>query len=475
MYIDSTPCTDGFNRQIFIRNKNSYVTNCIGLFKCFDFLRQTSGYDIIKNNVAPTLPFKKCRGGRSQFGNVMQRLAGIMIGKEDLNDHDTIDNDPAFLSAVGLSAASGCATLCNFENSLQIPTINAMQKTLQDLFIHYAPKNPDILWVDVDCTPIYVYGNQENKEYSGHYRDYCLMAMVIFINHFPVYVTLDRGCQDGRAMLEEVYSDAIDFLREHYPNTPIVFRGDSGFIREGIIRGIVEKGAYYLFGYAPNKAIYKATETGWVPEVIKEYCRPGDGEPVLRALGEYAEYRPKTWKAEAHKNLRLILRDQFARKPAVTLKQKENYERPKEADLRCIITNIPTEDDGKCGQLWRASSAAIYEDLYCRRGSACELKFHELKDESRAQRASTRRFLTNFYRLLLSAVAYSIFIALRLKVFSRFEHKGRWWNVSVERMRRALLNVAGLVKLGLRKIEIEIQSALMDEPAFWHFWQYRII
>lgn len=61
---------------------------------------------------------------------------------------------------------------------------------------------------------------------------------------------------------------------------------------------------------------------------------------------------------------------------------------PEGADLRCIITNIPTENDGKSRRLWRATVAAINEDLYCRRGSACELKFHELKDESRAQRVS---------------------------------------------------------------------------------------
>ena len=107
MYLNSTPCTDGFNRQAHIRNKNSYATNCIELFKAFDFLRQSGGYDIIKSVIAPTLPYKKCRGGRPQFGNFIQRLAGILIGKEDLNDHDTIDDDPAFLSAVGLSAASG--------------------------------------------------------------------------------------------------------------------------------------------------------------------------------------------------------------------------------------------------------------------------------------------------------------------------------------------------------------------------------
>jgi len=128
MYLNSTPCTDGFNRQVHIRNKNSHVTNCIWLFKAFDFLRQSGGYDIIKSVIAPTLPYKKCRGGRTQFGNFIQRLAGIQIGKEDLNDHDTIDDDPAFLSAVGLSAASGCATPSNFENSLQRHTLTAMQQ-----------------------------------------------------------------------------------------------------------------------------------------------------------------------------------------------------------------------------------------------------------------------------------------------------------------------------------------------------------
>ena len=58
MYLNSTPCTDGFNRQIHIRNKNCCVTNCIGPFKAFDFLRQSGGYDLLKNIIAPTLPTK---------------------------------------------------------------------------------------------------------------------------------------------------------------------------------------------------------------------------------------------------------------------------------------------------------------------------------------------------------------------------------------------------------------------------------
>ena len=304
--------------------------------------------------------------------------------------------------------------------------------------------------------------------------DYCLMAMVIFVNHFPVYVTLARGCEDSRNMLEGQYNEVIEFLRKHFGDTPVIFRADAGFVRESIVRGLVQKDAYYVIGYAPNRALQKYADTEWVPDVIKQYCHSAEGEFVLRALGEYEQYRPAKRTAEEHKNLRLILRDQYAPKPAITLEQKRKGKQPKEADLRCIITNIPTENDGKCGQLWRASAAAIYEDLYCRRGSACELKFHELKDETKAQRASASRFLTNYYRLLLSSITYAIFVAIRVKVFARFEYQGRWWNVSVDRMRRAIINVAGLVKFRKWKIEIEIQASLIDKPAFWHFWDYRI-
>ena len=115
--------------------------------------------------------------------------------------------------------------------------------------------------------------------------------------------------------------------------------------------------------------------------------------------------------------------------------------------VRCPSGADHLINDGKCGQLWRASAAAIYEDLYCRRGSACELKFHELKDETKAQRASASRFLTNYYRLLLSSITYAIFVAIRVKIFARFEYQGGWWNVSVDRMRRAIINAIGKIPL----------------------------
>ena len=91
---------------------------------------------------------------------------------------------------------------------------------------------------------------------------------------------MDVPC--SRKSIEEV----IDFLRGIHPDTPIVFRADSGFIRESLVRGIVEKGAYYLFGYAPNRAIQKFADTEWAPEVIKQYDRPGRRHACAARLWE---------------------------------------------------------------------------------------------------------------------------------------------------------------------------------------------
>ena len=474
MVVDFTRITDGMNRPVQVVGETATVTSCIGLLPLMHFVRVSGIYDILQRLISPTLPTCKCRGGRTQFNKFLQRLGGLFIGKEDLIDHDSIGRDPGFMAAMGLPATAGSSCLCRFENMIGEPTIQAMQKVLRQIFLAgFYGRKPDFLWVDIDCTPIYVYGNQENKEYSGHYGDYCLMALVVFVNHYPVWVELDGGCTDGRKMLEKIYLEVISFLKQHFPNTPIAFRADSGFMREDILKELEKQEVLYFIGFAPNCVITKYADNEWKPEVLKAFERDSDHELVLRALGEYREYLPKKWKRDDHPHARLILRDQYAPKPKITRKQRSNPEKEMECDLRCILTNLPRKDNGKCGQLWRADCRAIYEDLYCRRGSACELKFHELKAESKAARASANRFRTNFYRVLLASICYSIFVSIRLSRFMRFEADGKWWTVTVKRMRNTLINIPGLIAVMTRCVRLVLPSELPNRKAFLHFWPYK--
>ena len=345
MVVDFTRITDGMNRPVQVVGETATVTSCIGLLPLMHFVRVSGIYDILQRLISPTLPTCKCRGGRTQFNKFLQRLGGLFIGKEDLIDHDSIGRDPGFMAAMGLPATAGSSCLCRFENMIGEPTIQAMQKVLRQIFLAgFYGRKPDFLWVDIDCTPIYVYGNQENKEYSGHYGDYCLMALVVFVNHYPVWVELDGGCTDGRKMLEKIYLEVISFLKQHFPNTPIAFRADSGFMREDILKELEKQEVLYFIGFAPNCVITKYADNEWKPEVLKAFERDSDHELVLRALGEYREYLPKKWKRDDHPHARLILRDQYAPKPKITRKQRSNPEKEMECDLRCILTNLPRED-----------------------------------------------------------------------------------------------------------------------------------
>ena len=45
-----------------------------------------------------------------------QRLFGLVAGYEDLNDHDSLCNDPGFKASLGSARMAGGSNLCRFEN-----------------------------------------------------------------------------------------------------------------------------------------------------------------------------------------------------------------------------------------------------------------------------------------------------------------------------------------------------------------------
>ncbi len=465
----STTLTDGFGLSVSIAGSDPETSHNIGLYPTMNFLDQHGVLDLLQNEIEPTLPVLKCRGGRTQYQKFFQRFTALLMGKEDLNDHEDIHADPAFMRALGLVKTAKTSTLCNFENSLQEQTHEALQSVLRKLFLRFCPKKPDLITVDIDGTPIPVHGTQEGHDFNGHYRINCLMALVVYVNGFPVWVKLDGGNTDGRKMLKPLYRDIVKFLKEHFPDTPILFRADAGFSETEFIEYLDDNKIYYIIGYSTNSILEEYANNEWKPDVIRQFFREEDQAFCLRATGDYCEYKAKSWKGAR----RIIFRHQAAPKPQ-SYRQRLNGEKNEiEFDLRCVQTNIPKEDDGRGNHLWRISSTELYETIYCQRANACELKFHELKTEVKGKRTSANRLLTNYYRLLLSSIAYSIIIAIRKTVFKRFELQGRWWNVSVERFRRAVINVSGRIVSAGNSVKIFLASHLPDGAAFFHFWDYQ--
>ena len=163
----------------------------------------------------------------------------MAVGYEDLNDHESLDNDPGFLAAVGQNRIAGASRLCRFENELDRHDIDKLNATLLEAFHmvakqlkllpSYRRKNHRCLFLDVDSTYVDLYGNQEEKSYNGHYQRNCLAPVLCYLHGYPIAVFGAGGTKDARKVLEHQFKRLIKRIKSYFPDYVIVLRGDAGF------------------------------------------------------------------------------------------------------------------------------------------------------------------------------------------------------------------------------------------------------
>src|SRR3954464_12556025 len=127
---------------------------------------------------------------------VMQRIVGIALGYEDLNDHDQLRHDPVLATLANklTAARSDCAplagksTLNQLELSRDEPTryariaadTQAMETLFVDLFLDAHAKAPAQITLDLDATDDPLHGQQEGRFFHGYYDSYCYLPLYIF-------------------------------------------------------------------------------------------------------------------------------------------------------------------------------------------------------------------------------------------------------------------------------------------------------
>jgi hypothetical protein len=115
---------------------------------------------------------------------VMQRVVGIALGYEDLNDHDELRHDPVLavlaskLEAQRIDCAplAGKSTLNRLELSRAEPTRYhkvshdpaAIESLFVDLFLEAHKKAPKQIILDLDATDDPLHGNQEGRFFHGY-------------------------------------------------------------------------------------------------------------------------------------------------------------------------------------------------------------------------------------------------------------------------------------------------------------------
>ena len=199
---------------------------------------------------------------------VGQRVYGIALGYEDLNDHDELRHDPMMAVLAGKLAArrqdcapvAGKSTLNRLELSRLEPTRYhkishnpiAIKRLLADVFLEAYARPPKQIILDLDATDDPLHGEQEGRFYHGYYDCYCYLPLYIFCGRDLLAAKLRPANIDAAAGALEEVARIVAHIRRRWPRVRILLRADSGFAREDLMAWCEVNGVDFLFGLAQN-------------------------------------------------------------------------------------------------------------------------------------------------------------------------------------------------------------------------------
>ena len=337
---------------------------------------------------------------------IKQRVMGLALGYEDLNDHDDLRHDPllALLSEAtdpsGMTRKRlqdrGCAlagkstlnrlelTPCDADAASRYKKIvaqpAAMDELLVDLFLEASDRPPQEIILDVDATDDRLYGNQEGRFYHGYYRSYCYLPLYIFCGEHLLCARVRPANQDGAAGTIEELAGIIERIRLSWPQSRIIVRGDAGFCRDDLMTWCEAHAIDFVLGMAKNNRLKSAIEAQMAEAKVQYQAT----QQAARVFRDFRYRTGKSWSCER----RVIGK-------AEHLAKGENP--------RFVVTTLSTK---------MHDARALYEDLYCARGEM-ENRIKEQQLALFADRTSTHEMRSNQLRLYFSSFAYVLMQTLR--------------------------------------------------------------
>lgn len=189
-----------------------------------------------------------------QIDLVRQRVYGIGLGYEDLNDHDTLRKDLVWQTAIERDEElASSPTLCRLEKRADRAAAVRMHEVFIEQFIASFKKAPKELVLDFDATDDRVHGNQEGRFYHGYYGDWCFLPLYVFCQDQLLVSYLRPSNIDGARHSWAILSLLVKRLRQQWPEVKIIFRGDSGFCRWKMLRWCEKKGVDYIRRDSPKQ------------------------------------------------------------------------------------------------------------------------------------------------------------------------------------------------------------------------------
>jgi len=223
-----------------------------------------------------------------------QRVYGLALGWEDLNDHGALRCDVAVQTAVGVDREVASApTLCRLEKWADRATAVRLHQLLVEQFIASFKSVPKELVLDFDATDNPLHGQQEQRFFHGYYDSYCYLPLYVFCGQQLLCAYLRPSRIDAAQHCAAILKLLVRRLRQAWPDVRIIFRGDSGFCRQRVINWCERSGVHYIIGLARNPRLEAQVEFAQLA-LQDDYERTGHKQ---RLIDEFS-YAAQSWPRE---------------------------------------------------------------------------------------------------------------------------------------------------------------------------------
>jgi hypothetical protein len=388
-----------------------------------------------------------------------QRVMGICLGYEDLNDHDSLRIDPLLALASGKIDIAGAKRRCkkdkgkalagrNTLNRLELTPEDAdehsrykkivynneqIANTFIDVFIESHKQAPKKIILDLDTTDDRIHGTQEGHFFHGYYGHYCYLPLYIFCGDELLCAKLNTADKGGGKDAAIEVKRIVSRIREQWPAVSIVLRGDADFAKDDLMTWAEKNRVDYVFGLRRNNRL----ETMLAPSMDQAKALFEINGCASRV---FAEFIYQTLKNTWHKPRRVIGKAEYLSKGR---------------NPRFIVTSLTEKN-----------MQTLYEDTYCARGNM-ENRIKEQQLDLFSDRTSTHNLRSNQLRLYFASMAYVMMNAIRKAA----RGVGDWGKAQCHRIRNQILKIGAQITISCRRIKISFSEAYPYQKLFAQLYQ----
>jgi Transposase DDE domain group 1 len=384
-----------------------------------------------------------------------QRIYGLALGYDDLNDHDQLRCDPLMAVGVGKEdpfgmdrlrpqhqgkALAGASTLNRMELSNncvdryhKLPhDPKAIEECLLKLAVRSLNKDAKEIVLDLDAMGHTLHGLQEGRYFNGYYDEYVYLPLYIVAGRVVLWTQLRSAEHDASFGVVDALKSVVQEVRRRLPGVRIMVRGDSGFCREELMGWCEgQEEVYYVLGLGKNPVLVERLRPS-LADARARACLTGGHARVFQQFQYETE---KTW----------------SRKRRVVGKAEIT---PQGENPRFVVTSLPEEGFPEDSDSERFNSRRLYEEVYCERGNMENVLKQQVLDLN-GDRMSTRYMASNQLRLWLSTFAYLLVERLQALTLQGTDLA----SATAGTIRIKVLKVAASVKVSVRRVYVQLSSA----------------